>query len=124
MVFFNGSIQVLRTEIRPQYIHKYIFGIGRLPQQKIAGPHLTGRTDDQFRIRYVRRIKVTVEDILNQILRLISALGHILVKAPGRPDDLIPPAVIQAKIHLDFMISLRAGLRLTAELLQFGRKTA
>ena len=118
MVFCDGLVQVIRAEIGPQDIHKHKFGISGLPQQEIAGPLLTGGTDDQLGVRHVGGVQVARQQFLRQLLRTALTVSDLLRKGPGCPDDLVPAAVVQAEIDLDLVVGAGAFLRLPAQLLQ------
>ena len=80
MVLRNGLIQIIGAEIRPQHIHKHILRVGRLPQQKIAGTHLAGGTDNELRVRHLLGVQIGRQQFFRQVLRLVDAIGHILGK--------------------------------------------
>ena len=50
LVRMNGPAKFLLVKIGPQKIGEVNFGIGHLPEQEIADPHLSARTDQKIGI--------------------------------------------------------------------------
>ena len=122
MKFFNGAVQMFRCEIRPKYVHNYIFRVRGLPQQEVADPHLSGWPDDQLRVGHARRVQIPGENILGQFFRVGLSGGDIRRVSLHSMDNFIPPAVVQAEVHLH-VVFLRAAFRIVAERLQLRAET-
>ena len=59
LIFRDAFEQMHATEIRPERGCDINFGVGQLPEQKVAEPHFARGADHQVGIRQVPRVKMT-----------------------------------------------------------------
>src|SRR5688572_3885694 len=72
----HGTLQFFLAEVGPVQRCRPVFGIGSLPDQEVAEPHLPGRPDDEIRIAHTLGVQVRAERLLIQLVRVQAIAQH------------------------------------------------
>ena len=92
------------VEVRPEGLRNVELRIGALPEEEVGEPLLPAGPDDELRVRDACGVQVAREQPLRQLLRLPLPLRAVGGEAPGRPQDLVPAAVVQADVCLEAIL--------------------
>src|SRR5262249_54976983 len=77
----------------PERLGHVELGVGGLPQEEVAEPHLAARADEQIGIRDPPRPEVARDRRRRDLLGLDLAATHAAGNRPRRPRDLLARAV-------------------------------
>ncbi len=66
--FLYSFGEFLRSKIWPKRWGEKELGIGRLPEQEIADPMLTGCPDDEIRIRKILREEMCLQHVFGEVI--------------------------------------------------------
>src|SRR5690554_1394 len=110
----------LLVKIRPETVGKIEFGVGQLPDQKVADALLATGTNTQIGGRKIRQRQILRKQRLIDLFRFEPALGTTPSQLLRSRNDIPASAVIGCNIKRQTGIAGRFGLRLVDKLLQLG----
>lgn len=84
---------MLTAKVWPEGIRHIQLGIGQLPQQKIADPHLFSSADEEIRIGYFNRPQMPGKASLINLVRPQVALLNGLGQGSGGGDNLFTRSI-------------------------------
>src|SRR6266571_7031125 len=93
LIIAQCPMQLAGIEIGPVDLGKIEFGIGQLPEQEIADPHLAAGADEKVRIRHLRGKEIAVEHGIIDRSGGNPACCEIGGQKRRGADDLLAPAV-------------------------------
>src|SRR6185436_6897369 len=93
-VDLNGPPQVAPVEVRPERVQEDHLGVGRLPQQEVAGPLLAGGPHEQVDVGHGRLVEVARDGPLVDVVGLEPPLLDEQRDPAGRIGDFGPAAVV------------------------------
>src|SRR3989338_7842257 len=106
----NDIFEIFRREIREVVLEEEPFGVGRLPEEEVAGALLTGGTDDEVNVGERGVVEVGADRIDGVIPSVVEGrYGSFLcfVHAVYRTDDFIFSSIIQGHVEREVRIVLR-----------------
>ena len=68
--FFDGGIQIVAGEIRPQNVHFYQLRVSCLPEHEVGQPLFSAGTQDKIRILLARGIHRVAEQLFRDLFGL------------------------------------------------------
>src|SRR5689334_2011719 len=95
IVFFEGGEELGFAKIRPESLSDDEFGVGNLPEEKVADAHFTAGADEQIRIGDVMSIKVLGENLFGDVGRIQLAGFHFCCEAADGLNDFSAASVAE-----------------------------
>src|SRR5471032_2611106 len=102
--------EMLLAEIRPQGVDEHQFGVGALPEQKVADALLATGADEQIRIGDARGQQLTLEACFVDLVGRDLSRRDLAREIARRPQNLVARAVVDADVDVDARVGARARL--------------
>src|SRR3954469_5051224 len=90
-VLGEGLPEMTLAEVRPERVHEDELRVRELPEEEVRDAELPGGADQEIRLGHLRCIETRGDRVLVDVARI----DPLLDDAPGRLDELGPPAVVE-----------------------------
>src|SRR4051812_34797315 len=102
-------LEMFLPEIRPQGVDEHQFGVGALPEQKIADALLAAGADEQIGIGDTRGEQLALETRFVDLVDGNLSRSDLAREIARRAQNLVARAVVDADVDVDAGVGTRAG---------------